>query len=718
GAVNAGPRIVDESHIQAMVAIQRHRGPEAGRVVSDGTVLLGQARLAIVDLAGGAQPMASHDGRYRTVFNGELFNYPELRAELRAAGHRFRTESDTEVILESYRTWGTDCFGRFNGQWALALWDRREGRLVLSRDRVGIAPLYYTRIRDSFVFASEVKALFCHPDVPRRFDPSGISQTFTLWSPVAPRTVFASIEQLPPGSFMVLETGERTAAGRDAGGTSGRTAVGQRSRAAAAGRDAGAGAGGPEAGTAGAAQHYWTMQFGTDGVVRHGSLEENAKRLRETLVEAARLRFSRSDVPVGAYLSGGIDSTVTAAVLSQYTSAPLQTFSVGFADAEFDESRYQDLVARRLGTEHHRIVVDPADIGELFPEVVWHTEQPILRTAPAPLYMLSGAVREAGLKVVVTGEGSDEMLAGYDVFREAAVRRIIAEHPASSVSSGTEVRSPGSPGTEAMLRGLYPWMARSPAVTPAFARSFFSQGGDLSDPAFSHRPRWRSSAALLRLLRPQFSAPSGDEVARSLLSDLPTAFAQWHPLEQAQYLEAHTLLPGYILGPQGDRMLLGHSVEGRFPFLDHTFMELAASLPPEQKLHGLQEKHILKVAFSDMIPDEVASRPKQPYRAPDAASFFAGGDSPDWLESVLNRQAVCDAGVFEPDMVERLLAKCRAHEGIGMSNTDNMRIVAVVSVMLLYQQFIAATAPFARAMAEGREIPVTRLDRKPSHAAT
>lgn len=644
-----------------MVAIQRHRGPEAGRVVSDGTVLLGQARLAIVDLAGGAQPMASHDGRFQIVFNGEIFNYSELRAELRAAGHHFRTQSDTEVILESYRARGTDCFGRFNGQWALALWDREAGRLVLSRDRVGIAPLYYTRIGDSLLFASEVKALFCHPDVPRRFDPRGVSETFTFWSPVAPRTVFEGIEQLPPGSFAVVETAR------------------------------GAGGGGPSA-----PRYYWTMQFGADGAVRHGSIEENARRLRETLVEAAQLRFSRSDVPVGAYLSGGIDSTVTAAVLSQYTDAPLQTFSVAFADAEFDESEYQDLVARRLGTEHHRIVVDPADIGELFPEVVWHAEQPILRTAPAPLYMLSGLVREAGMKVVVTGEGADEMLAGYDIFREAAVRRLAAEHPES-------------PGTEAMLRGLYPWMARSPAATPAFARSFFSQGGDPGDPAFSHRPRWRSSAALLRLLRPQFAAPSGDDVARVLVADLPAGFGGWDPLEQAQYLEASTLLPGYILAAQGDRMLLGHSVEGRFPFLDHRIMELAASLPPEQKLNGLDEKHILKVAFADIVPDEVASRPKQPYRAPDAASFFAGGNSPDWMDSVMSREAVTDAGVFDPDMVEGLLAKCRAREGIGMSNTDNMRVVAVVSLMLLHQQFIAATTPFARAMSEGTEIPVALL---------
>jgi len=665
GAVNPGPKRVDEHHLRGMVAIQRHRGPDDARIASGGNVLLGHTRLSIIDLAGGAQPMSSHDGRFWIAFNGEIFNYIELRSALESEGCVFRTQSDTEVILESYRTWSSECFSRFNGQWALALWDRMRAEVVLSRDRAGIRPLYYTNVGESLLFASEVKALFCHPAVERRFDPSGIAQTFTFWCPVAPQTAYEGVHQLPPGTLMTVDTttGKRQAA------------------------------------------QYWSYDYGTDTKVRAASTDVNADTLRETLVDAARLRFSRSDVPVGAYLSGGLDSTITAAVLAEYTDAPLQTFSLAFNDGEFDESGYQDLVAKRLGTTHHRINVDAADIGEVFPEVVWYGEQPILRTAPAPLFMLSGLVREIGFKVVVTGEGADEMLAGYDIFREAAVRRQVAKNPDSA-------------DLQDLVLKLYPWMQRSPAQAPAFAKAFFAQAADLADPALSHRPRWRSSATLLRMLHPDFAVPDGESVASALIADLPSAYARWHPLEQAQYLESRTLLPGYILAPQGDRMLMGHSVEGRFPFLDHRVMELASSLPPEQKLNGLDEKHILKRAFADLIPTEVTARPKQPYRAPDASSFFSGGSTVDWLQEILAPQVVADAGIFAPAIVAGLLRKCETREGLGMSNTDNMRIVAVVSTMLLYNQMIVGRSAFDRAMREGESIPVTHIPQGAQSAGT
>ena len=284
-------------------------------------------------------------------------------------------------------------------------------------------------------------------------------------------------------------------------------------------------------------------------------------------------------------------------------SAPLQTFSLAFNDGEFDESGYQDLVAKRLGTTHHRIEVDAADIGDVFPEVVWHGEQPILRTAPAPLFMLSGLVRELGFKVVVTGEGADEMLAGYDIFREAAVRRQVAENPDSA-------------DAEDLVLRLYPWMQRSPAQAPAFAKAFFAQAADPADPALSHRPRWRSSAALLRMLHPDFAAPDGEAVASALIADSAVCLCQWHPLEQAQYLEITNAAPGLHPGAAGRPDAHGHSVEGRFPFLDHRVVELASSLPPEQKLNELDEKHILKRRVRrPHARTEVTARPKQPYRA-------------------------------------------------------------------------------------------------------
>ncbi|MFW5836146.1 MAG: asparagine synthase (glutamine-hydrolyzing) [bacterium] len=298
GALNIGAKRTTEDDVRAMTAMLSHRGPDAARVVSDGHVILGHARLSIIDLSGGGQPMASHDRRYWIVFNGEIFNYLELRTELEGLGYTFVTRSDTEVIIEAYRAWGGSCFRRFNGQWGVAIWDRAEGTVTIARDRVGIRPLYYCRIGTSILFSSEIKSLFAHPRVQRGLSPSGLAQAFTFWSPVAPRTAFEGIEQLPPGTYMAvrLENGSVNT------------------------------------------ERYWEPTFGTDETVRSGSLDENAARLRDLIVEAARLRFDRSDVPVGAYLSGGIDSTVTTAVLARYTDAPLKTFSVAFSDGEFDES--------------------------------------------------------------------------------------------------------------------------------------------------------------------------------------------------------------------------------------------------------------------------------------------------------------------------------------------------------------------------------------------
>jgi asparagine synthase (glutamine-hydrolysing) len=328
---------------------------------------------------------------------------------------------------------------------------------------------------------------------------------------------------------------------------------------------------------------------------------------------------------------------------------------------------------------HRDIVVTERDIADVFPDVVWHAENPLLRTAPAPMFLLSRLVRESGFKVVVTGEGSDEVLAGYDIFREAKVRAFWA-------------RDPESPARARAVELLYPWMRRSPNQAPAFAKSFFGRNLDSADPALSHRPRWDSTATLKSMLTP--GARADASAADDLVAAMPAASASWDPLARAQWLEMTTLLPGYILASQGDRMLMGNSVEGRFPFLDPNVAALASRLPARQKILGLDEKHLLKRAFADLLPREIVDRPKQPYRAPDAASFFAGG-SPDWLDDVTSPGAVLDAGVFSPVIVDRLIDKCRRNGGRGISNTDNMRLVAILSVQLLHRQLVSGgrTAP-------------------------
>jgi asparagine synthase (glutamine-hydrolysing) len=619
--------------IRTMLARMRHRGPDGSGYFRDHRAALGHTRLAIIDAAGGAQPLCNSDGNTWVTFNGEIFNYVELRDDLRALGHEFRTASDTEVIVHAWDEWGESSFARFNGQWAIALWDRRRERLVLSRDRLGVRPLYFARDRDRLIFASEIKAILADPTVPRSFDPVGLEQTFTYWSTVAPRTVLHGIEQLEPGYYAVFDRdGFRKAP-------------------------------------------YWTIDFPPQFEEAGQDVTANAGELRNRLVEAARLRFLRSDVPVGAYLSGGIDSSITAAIISRYTDAPLQTFSLRFADAEFDEGTYQQTMAGLLGTKHEEVVVSASDIAAIFPQVVWHAETPILRAAPAPLFLLSKLVRDNGFKVVVTGEGADEVLGGYDIYREAQVRLFWSRDPDSTLRARA-------------AELLYPWMARSPGRAPAFARSFFGRNLDAADPAVSHRPRWDSTSVLRSMLSRQMQGEFSGGEAAGLVGSMPSGSETWDPLSRAQWLEMTTLLPGYILASQGDRMLMGNSVEGRFPFLDRDVVAFANALPARHKLLGLNEKYLLKRAFSDMVPADILHRPKQPYRAPDAASFFFSGRTPDWLDEVTSPDAIGAAGLFDQTQVAGLFAKCQRQHGVAMSNTDNMRVLAVVSGQLVHQQFI------------------------------
>jgi asparagine synthase (glutamine-hydrolysing) len=441
---------------------------------------------------------------------------------------------------------------------------------------------------------------------------------------------------------------------------------------------------------------YWRIEFPEPGTEPVTDPERTAQTLREQVIAATRLRFTRSDVPVGAYLSGGLDSSIIAAVIRRYTDVPLHTFSLRFTDSEFDEGQYQKEMSAALGSEHHDILVSPADIAGVFPQVAWHVEAPILRAAPAPLYLLSKLVADSGFKVVVTGEGADEVFGGYDIFREAQVRQFWA-------------RDPDSARRAAAVGLLYPWMARSPGQLPAFARSFFGRNLDPADLAISHRPRWDSTAALKGMLTADVrqAATAGDPGA-ALVAAMPAAAKGWDPLRRAQWLEMTTLLAGYILASQGDRMLMANAVEGRFPFLDANVVASAGSLPAWHKLFGMEEKYLLKRAFADLVPETIRHRPKQPYRAPDAQCFFDEA-TPDWFRAVTSPAAVRAAGVFEPTAVAALLAKGARTRGSRMSNTDNMRTLAVVSTQLIHSGLISGARPGATHHCAVSTVAVDRL---------
>jgi asparagine synthase (glutamine-hydrolysing) len=608
-----------------------HRGPDEFGIYRDTRAGFAHARLSIIDLASGQQPMSNEDGTLWIAFNGEIFNYLELREELIAAGHRFRTRSDTEVIVHAWEQWGEDALDRFNGQWAFALWDTVRKRLILSRDRVGVRPLYYAEAGGRVVFGSEVKAIFAGaPDLPRRFDAGGLDETFTFWTVTAPRTVFEGVRELEPGHVRVYEDGKVT------------------DRA------------------------YWTADYRE---TFQGSVQEAAEAVEEALKKATALRMLRADVDVGSYLSGGLDSSVIAALGLAAKGRGFQTFSLRFEDAEYDEGVFQRKMSEYLGSVHHEIVVSRADIANAFPDTCFHAERPILRTAPAPMLLLSRLVHQHGIKVVLTGEGADEMFAGYDLFREGAVRRFWA-------------RAPKSTSRPKLLDKLYPYLARSPVSQRAMAQAFFGRGLDRwREAGFAHHTRWTTTAAVKRLLAGAHRDATRD-VTAELLGELPAGFGGWSYLAQDQYLEVRTLMSGYLLSAQGDRMLMGNHVEGRFPFLDREVIALANSLPAAYKLRGLDEKHVLKRVAQDLVPAEIRDRPKQPYRAPDALAFV-GADRPGWVDEMMSSAVAAEAGVFEPAAVASLWEKCKAKASTPQfSNTDNMAVVAVLSTHLVWDALV------------------------------
>ena len=630
----------------------KHRGPDEFGIYRDRRAGLSHARLSIIDLEGGQQPLSNEDGTLWVVFNGEIFNYIELRDELVALGHQFRTRSDTEVIVHAFEQWGEGAFSRFNGQWAIALWDATRSELVLARDPFGVRPLYVAQHGGRVYFASEVKALFAGcPELPRRLDPGGLDQLFTFWAPVAPQTVFDGIEELEPGATSIYH----------AGGV-------RRSRC-------------------------YHPSFPTDihpGF--RGTVDDAVVAVREALEQATRLRMLRADVPVGSYLSGGLDSSLVAALGLRAKGSKFQTFSLRFEDAEYDETVHQRAMAEYLSSEHHEVMVTRGDIARVFPEVIYHTERPVLRTAPAPLFLLSRLVRQSGIKVVLTGEGADEMFAGYDVFREAKVRRFWA-------------REPRSEARPRLLERLYPYLDRSPVSQAAIMRQFFGQGLEHAQRAgFGHEPRWRGAAALKRLFsKDARQRGAGANPVDALLGSLPPEFMWWSPLAQDQYLEVKTLLSSYLLSSQGDRMLMANSVEGRFPFLDRQVAALAESLPAEYKLRVLDEKHVLKRAARGLVLGSILERKKQPYRAPDALSF-ASDEAREWVDEIASPRALSDAGVFNPAAAGAVLAKCRARAGTGQfSNADNMAAVGVLSTQLVHHHFIKRL-PHAHAPATIRTV--------------
>ena len=583
--------------LRRMTASLYHRGPDAQRACLRDGIALGSTRLSIVDLAGGEQPMTDPATGVTVVFNGEIFNHVELRERFRE--HRFRTHCDTEIILAAFLADGIDCVNEFIGQFAFALWDPRDRALWLARDRVGVRPLFYAQTTQGLAFASEIKAIFAAGWLAPVFDTEAIQQTIHLWSPVTPRTTFAGVSTLPPGSV---------------GRFDGRTLTIRR---------------------------YWDLDLSV--VDEQVSEKAAVEAISDLLIDAVRLRL-RADVPVAAYLSGGLDSSLICALAQAQLGGTLQTFSVSFKQRRYDEGAFQKKVAAALKTAHHSLQVDDTSIGASLPEVVEHAEQVLLRSAPVPFLHLSRLVHEHGTKVVLTGEGADEIFLGYDLYKETKVRQFWA-------------RQPDSAFRPRLLTRLYPYLPLSSQSTPML-RQFYGIGLDSpGTPEFSHQIRWMNSGRITRFFADGFlEQVNGHDPSQALIASLPPRVLSWRPLARAQYIEMQSLLTGYLLSAQGDRMLMGNSVEGRFPFLDHRLIEQAARLPDRFKLKGLVEKHLLKRLASRWVPPAVIERTKFPYRAP-ISEALTGPSAPTTIQRLFDRAAVDRVGVFDAGKVGRLVSK-------------------------------------------------------------
>lgn len=624
-------RFNSDSYPQIIVDMLRrmdYRGPDELGYYFDEKAAIGSVRLSIIDLATGQQPFFDEENRLSLVYNGELYNYRELKQELEQLGHKFKTTSDTEVVLKSWMQWGSQALLKFNGGYAFTLYDRFTRDCILARDRFGKRPLYYTALNGTLLFASEVKCFLSYPEMRFEWDVQALESVLAVWTPLPEETVFKGVKQVPPGNFLRFRRGTVEI------------------------------------------ENYYELPLQTE--IFSGSEQEAIARTRELLEQSVKLRM-RSDVEVGTYLSGGLDSSIVTRLVVEQSPRQVLSFSVAFESKEFDESEQQQQVSFYLGTKHESLLVSNKSIAENFPASVWHAETPLFRTALVPMYSLSKLVNKAGIKVVLTGEGSDEAFLGYDIFKEAQLR--------------SRWKSLTQPEREAQIACLYPYLKHfSTDNVKALAAVYDQYSTGVDAPLFSHEMRFQNSKFALRLLR---GGGAGGFDGINNYVNLHTGMKELAPLQRAQWLEFKTLLAGYLLSSQGDRMSLANSVENRCPFLDHNIVEFASSLPVNFRLKdNMNEKYILKQAYKNVLPDNIITRPKQPYRAPDAAPFV-GADRPEFIDALLSSKRLSEIDFLDTEFCRRFVNKVLSViRPEAISPRENQAFVSLLSIILLDTYFI------------------------------
>src|ERR1700752_557109 len=547
----SGRAVEDRAQIlDRMCRVIRHRGPDDQGVMLEPGVALGMRRLSIIDLAGGHQPISGEDGSVTIVFNGEIYNFLELKRDLEAYGHKFKTNSDTETIVHGYEEFGAECLKHLRGMFVFAIWDNKARCLFVARDRVGKKPLYYTTtLNGTFVFGSELKSLLEHPDVVRELDPQALDASLTLGYVPDPLSIFRHIYKLPPGHYLTLS-----------GGTI-------------------------------SVKQYWEFDF------RHEesrSEEDYLAELRTLLEESVRLRLI-SDVPLGAFLSGGIDSSTVVALMARHMGQPVKTFSIGFHEDSYNELRYARLTAEKFGTDHHEFFVTP-DICSIVDELAWHFDEPFADSSALPTYMVSKLARDY-VTVVLSGDGGDELFAGYTRYVVDRKREGFALLP--------------KPFRERVMR---PLSLRLPHAT--WGRNY------LHNVSLDPIARYLDSVSIFSSLNRKSLYTTGfsrqlkhGSYASRLFQQLVGEIESDEPLDSLLYIDSKTYLPGDIL-VKVDRMSMAVSLEARAPLLDHKLIAFVTGIPASLKLAGFETKHLLKKAVEDLIPAEILHRPKQGFGVP------------------------------------------------------------------------------------------------------
>jgi asparagine synthase (glutamine-hydrolysing) len=576
-------RPADRGVLESMRDAIRHRGPNDAGALIDGAIGLGHRRLSIIDIAGGHQPMANEDESIWIVFNGEVYNYIELRARYLEGRHRFASSSDTEVMIHLYEEFGKDCVTHFNGMFAFAMWDRRTQTLLLARDRVGVKPLYYTVQAGAFIFASEIKAILQHPGVARRVDPVAVDEFMTYGYVQGARTAFDGIFRLPEGHTLTLRDG------------------------------------------AIAIERYWDLEFKPDET---RSEQDHIDRVRELLDDAIRLRL-RSDVPLGVLLSGGVDSSAVVGLLSRDVGR-IKTYSIGFdAGHEYNELHHARRLAQHFGTDHHETILAPDVFRDFIPNFVYYMDEPVTEAAAVSLYYVCElAARD--VTVILSGEGSDELFAGYPIYRY--MRMIERYRRVPSAVRGM---------LEPVMRGLRPDAKLDKYLTLA-AQPLEQRYLNVH----LYDPRLR------RALYTTDFAAAGHQDPFEPIAGIYEHTRHWDLLSRLLYLDTRSWLPNDIL-IKADRMSMAKSLELRVPFLDYRLIEYAATIPSRYKLRGATTKYILKAMLKDVVPPWVLDRKKMGFPTP--LSLMFRKQLSGYVRDTLTDATIRRRGYFEPSTVHRLV---------------------------------------------------------------